>query len=315
MFTQFKKEFFVLALALVLVPYAMLIAPPHQYPSGITVHVADGMSVHALADALHDAGALQSPLTLRVIAKLSGIGRSIQAGTYSLGHPESLLTLLYRLSQGDTGLKPVSVFLPEGATSWEMAALLKWALGSDFDDALYAQLAAEHEGYLFPDTYIFTPGTSPRVVIEAQLRQFKIQTDTLQQLIASSSRPLSDVVIMASIIEREARKPETMQRVSSILWKRIEIDMPLQVDAVFGFIKSTTTYNPSFKDLEIVSPYNTYRNKGLPPGPISNPGIEALRAALTPTPTPYLFYLTGIDGKMYYARTFAEHVSNRRYLR
>ncbi|MBP9816793.1 MAG: endolytic transglycosylase MltG, partial [Candidatus Pacebacteria bacterium] len=103
--------------------------------------------------------------------------------------------------------------------------------------------------------------------------------------------------------------------VSGILWNRIELGMPLQVDAVFGYIQDTQTYSPSFDDLEIESPYNTYRNKGLPPGPIANPGVNSILAAVTPTKTEYLYYLTGRDGKMYYAETFEAHKANRaRYL-
>ena len=120
---------------------------------------------------------------------------------------------------------------------------------------------------------------------------------------------------MASILEKEARKLETRKVIAGILWKRIEIGMPLQVDAVFGYIHATSTYSPTFEDLEVDSPYNTYTNRGLPPGPIGNPGLESIRAALEPTKTPYLYYLTGKDGFMYYAKTFDQHVANRRFLR
>ena len=127
--------------------------------------------------------------------------------------------------------------------------------------------------------------------------------------------PTRDVIIMASMLEKEARQLETRRVIAGILWKRLERGMPLQVDAVFGYILDRDTFSPSLNDLSINSPYNTYTHTGLPPGPIGNPGLESLDAALHPVETPYWYYLTGADGTMHYARTFAEHVANRKYLK
>ena len=120
---------------------------------------------------------------------------------------------------------------------------------------------------------------------------------------------------MASILQKEVRQPDTMKMVSGILWKRLSIGMALQVDAVFGYIFNKPTYSPSLDDLAVDSLYNTYKYRGLPPGPISNPGLDAIEAALTPTPSKYLYYLTGKDGTMHYATTFEQHIDNRKYLR
>ena len=124
------------------------------------------------------------------------------------------------------------------------------------------------------------------------------------------------VVTMASILEKETKVGEDRAVVSGILWKRVSIGMALQVDAVFGYIHNTDTYHPSLDDLEVDSPYNTYRNPDLPPGPIGNPGIDALRAALSPVSSKYLYYLSGKDGTVHYAETFEGHKKNRElYLR
>lgn len=121
---------------------------------------------------------------------------------------------------------------------------------------------------------------------------------------------------MASLIEREAKTDEDRKTIAGILWNRIDLKMPLQVDAVFGYIKGIDTYHPTSEDLSIESPYNTYLHAGLPPTPISNPGLESLHAAATPTKTDYLYYLTGKDGVMHYAKTFEEHKANRaKYLK
>ena len=128
--------------------------------------------------------------------------------------------------------------------------------------------------------------------------------------IAASGHSFSDIIIMASLIEREARRSEDRRMVAGVLWNRIKKGMPLQVDAVFGYIYGRTTYSPSFDDLKIDSPYNTYKYAGLPAGPICNPGLDAIEAALHPAETKYLYYLTGRDGLMRYATTYALHKAN-----
>jgi UPF0755 protein len=121
---------------------------------------------------------------------------------------------------------------------------------------------------------------------------------------------------MASLLEREANTAKDRRIVAGILWERLKIGMPLQVDAVFSYILEKDAYAPLFEDLKIESPYNTYLYRGLTPTPIGNPGIDAILAAAEPTKTKYLYYLTGKDGHMYYATTFAGHQSNReKYLR
>lgn len=129
------------------------------------------------------------------------------------------------------------------------------------------------------------------------------------------NRKISDVIIMASILEGEAL-PKDRQVVAGILWKRLSIGMPLQVDATFRYINGKGTYDLTADDLKIDSPYNTYIHKGLPPGPISNPGIDAISASLNPIPTKYLYYLTEKDGTIHYAKTFTEHIANKnKYLK
>jgi UPF0755 protein len=115
---------------------------------------------------------------------------------------------------------------------------------------------------------------------------------------------------MASIVEREARTPQDQALVAGILWHRIAIGMRLQVDAVFGYLHQQDNYQATQDDLSAPSPYNTYRMDGLPPGPISNPGLNALEASLSPASSTYLYYVTGKDGTMHYANTFAEHQKN-----
>jgi UPF0755 protein len=208
----------------------------------------------------------------------------------------------------------VRVTIPEGLNSFEIARLLKKSLG-EFDEQAFARSAAKEEGHLFPETYFFLPGTPAQSIIDAMTAEYRTRIQPYEGEIIASGRSVDEIITMASVIEKEARKFETMKIVSGILWERIQRGMPLQVDAVFGYILGKSGYAPSFADLKIESPYNTYINRGLPPGPIANPGINSIEAALRPTKTAYIYYLTGRDGKMYYAKTFEQHVANRSKLR
>ena len=291
--------------------YAAFIAPTHAYPAGTVVHIESGASITAVARTLQLNGALSSTVGFTFFSSLLG---GVQAGTYALSNRQTSFTLAYRMAEGITGLEPLRVTIPEGSTVREIGERLERTL-QDFDGAAFVHAATPYEGYLYPETYLFLPGTPVEVVIRTMRAEYEKKVSPLRAQIASSSRSEADTIVMASILEREARKLETKKIVSGILWKRIELDMPLQVDAVFGYINATTTYSPTFEELKVDSPYNTYTNKGLPPGPISAPGLESIMAALEPTQTPYVYYLTGADGRMYYARTFEVHVANRRHLR
>jgi UPF0755 protein len=291
--------------------YAIFVAAPARFPEGTLFSVEEGSSITDVATRLGERHVVASPLIFKVAARAYG---GVQAGSYGLAEPQSVLTLARRLSQGDTGLSPVSVTIPEGSTNRDIIAILETSV-PEFDVTAFATLIEDKEGYLFPDTYQFFPGTPPSVVYARFSDRYESQVAPLRDAIKTSGHTEHEILTMASILEKEARKFETKQMVAGILWKRIEIGMPLQVDAVFGFIYGKPTFSPTFDELEVDSPYNTYKNKGLPPGPIGNPGLDSIRAALEPVSSPYLYYLTGVDGTMYYSRTFDQHVDNRRYLR
>jgi len=160
------------------------------------------------------------------------------------------------------------------------------------------------EGYLFPDTYLFLPFAETEQIIGTMTDNFKKKAGDVGK----------DIVIMASLIEKEVPDIGDRKIVSGILWKRLKLGMALQVDAVFPYI--TGKQKVLSDDLKIDSPYNTYLHKGLPPGPISNPGLDAVEAAKNPQETSYLYYLSGKDGKTHFAKTFAEHLKNKeKYLR
>ncbi len=310
---QRNSAFLVGVLLIASLAYALAVAPPLYYPEGESIHISSGSTVENAAVVLQQRGALHSILAFKIAVLVSG-NHGVQAGTYALQSPENVFQLAYRLQFGVTGLQPIRVTIPEGSTSWDIAELLSSAVG-DFEVEHFLEMAKEREGYLFPDTYYFLPGTPPDVVIATMEAAYEKNVAPLRVRFAAAGKSEHEILTMASLLQKEARQFETMQLVSGILWARIERGMPLQVDAVFGYIYQRDTFSPLFSDLEVDSPYNTYKYKGLPPGPIANPGIDAIQAALEPTRSPYLFYLTGADGTMHYARTFEEHKANRVFLR
>lgn len=289
----------------------LLIGAPWPFPSGTVVVVPPGVSARGAAELLVEARVVREPFVLELLWRANGAGAVIRPGTYRFAEPEDALTVARRLATASYGIPAVRITFPEGVTVLDMATKISKAMpgisASDFISA-----AGPYEGYLFPDTYTFQPAdTAPDIVTRMQ-KDFSRKIAPLVPDIADSGHSLSDIVIMASIIEREAARPEDRAMISGILWNRIRLGMPLQVDAVFGYINSRATYSPSFRDLAVNSPYNTYVNTGLPPGAICNPGISSIEAALHPAKTSYLYYLTGRDGLMHYAKTYAGQLANER---
>ena len=287
----------------------LLIAPPRPFPTGVVIIMKEGETGQQLAQALGEAQVIREPRLLDLYLKASGKGALIRSGAYRFDEPISLPRVAWRLTHGIFGIPPVTITFAEGATVLDMARKISKAL-PEISQADFISLAMPYEGYLFPDTYSFQPSASANTVVTDMRRTFTEKTAPLAGDIAASGHSLSDIIIMASIVEREAARPEDKRMVAGILWNRVAKGMPLQVDAVFGYIYSRATYSPSYTDLGVDSPYNTYSHAGLPPGPISNPGLDSIEAAIHPAKTNYLYYLTGRDGLMHYATTYAGHKAN-----
>jgi UPF0755 protein len=186
----------------------------------------------------------------------------------------------------------------------------------NFDKKKFLEITSNQEGYLFPDTYFLYVNVTAEELVEKLRGNFNEKIKTVDEEIEASNKSFSDILIMASIIEKEVATPEDRAIVSGVLWKRIKKGMPLQVDATLGYVTGRTSAQLTVDDLKSTSPYNTYTHKGLPPTPICNPGLDAIKSALNPKDSPYYFYLTGNDGITYFAKTFDEHKKNKeKYLR
>lgn len=307
-----KKLFGTLVIGVFLV-CAWALLPPFSYPRGETVQIPKGATVREASRTLKEKGAIRTALPFEIAVRLVS-QNGVREGLYLLSESENVISLALRLSRGVHNVAAVKVTIPEGYTNKEIAAAVTEAI-PDFNADRFLDLATKDEGYLFPDTYFFMPNASPETVQRTLRLAFTEKIAPYEAEIAASGRTLHEILTMASLIEEEARQPSTRKIVSGILWKRIDIGMALQVDAVFAYIMGIPGYAPKGGDLDIDSPYNTYTNRGLPPAPIANPGLDSIEAALRPTETEYLYYLTGKDGTMHYAETFEQHVANRKHLR
>jgi len=303
----------VVLLFILMVLYGVFFAAPANYPADTLFRVKKGSTLAEAASALKEKHLINFATLFQVIARTYKNNGTIVAGEYSFSEPQSILTIAKRLVDGDFELAPVRVRVLDGLSALQISQQLKREL-PDFDaDAFYA-LALPKEGMLFPDTYFFLPGNDPELVVSAMVDNFNVHIREVEVAtsISAFGKPINEVLVMASLLEREAPETQDRRLIAGILWKRIEIDMMLQVDAVFPYIIGKNSFNLTRADLLTDSPYNTYTNKGLPPGPIGNPSIDAIVSAVTPIKTNYLFYLSGRDGKMYYSATYAQHLEKKR---
>jgi UPF0755 protein len=287
---------------------------PRDFPQHARLTIEEGATLGVVSDSLAQFHIIDSPLWFKLFVTIRSGERSIRAGEYLFDTKLDMLGVIKKLTHGDYGFALVKVTIPEGFSIRQIADVLAHKLES-FSTEKFVQLAREKEGYLFPETYTFATNADPQTVVNKMTQIFEQKIEPLKNEIASSKHSLKEITTMASLLEEEAKTPESRRIVSGILWNRIAISMPLQVDAAFLYINGKTTYELTKQDLAINSPYNTYRNKGLPPTPISNPGFDSLDAAVHPTQSPYLYYLSERDGTMHYAKTYAEHLRNKaRYI-
>lgn len=288
--------------------FCFSISPRPDFPAGKVINVSQGESLEQITNELKTVHIIRSAFIFRSAVILLGSEKKVVAGDYLLKKPENTLTLAYRFAFGKTDIELTKITIPEGWSVKQITSYLPSRL-PNFDGVKFQNLASSSEGYLFPDTYFVSPNITPELLMGKMENNFQQKINSVPQ-IKNSDKPIFQVVIMASMLEDEATNTRDRQIVAGILWKRLTLGMPLQVDSTISYITGKSLDKLSSSDLKINSPYNTYLHTGLPPKPIDNPGLDSLTAAVMPTETPYFYYLTGKDGQMHYATTFAEHQKN-----
>lgn len=288
-----------------------LFIAPRDFPVGILIKVERGMTLDDISTLLYEKDVVRSKFVFTTLVTLLAGDRGSLAGDYFFSIPETAWGMATRITRGEYGLDPIRITFPEGVTVAEIVEVIDSKLPS-FDKWAFVKLSQGKEGYLFPDTYFFLPNVGSEEIIREMSENFANKLAALAETIEKSGKTQEEIIIMASIIEREAITFKDKQIVSGILWKRIEIGMPLQVDAPFVYAINRGSFELTRADLKTDSPYNTYTRKGLPIGPIANPGLDSIIAAIEPTETPYLFYLSDRYSKMHYAKDFEGHKKNRR---
>jgi UPF0755 protein len=310
-FFSSRRTFIICAALLAL--FIAFFHTPRTFVPETLVSIPTGTPFSEAARLLKESHVITSASLLRIAMLAGGGAEAMKAGDYLFERPEGTLSVARRLANGRYDLVTVRVLLPEGSTSKDMGRLLAEKL-PHIDSNMFGREARGFEGYLFPDTYFFLPTATSGDVISVLRTTFEEKARGVLSA-GTSTFSAADVVVMASILEEEAKTPEDKRIVAGILWKRVREGMRLQVDAPFVYLLGKASHELTGDNLDLDSPYNTYRYEGLPPAPISNPGLESIEAALRPTETPYWFYLSDSEGTIHYAEMFEEHVANKqRYI-
>ena len=311
--------------------------PPTVVPTStpgesLIVTIQEGQTAQEVGDKLEDEGVISSGLLFRVLVGLQGYEDKLVAGDYEFEKGTPTLEVLERIRRGQTA--PLVVVIREGLRAEEIAELMEskqvvsaedflQAIKSWYEfDFLYTKpYWANLEGYLFPDTYFFNRNMTAEEVVRQILENFDQRLNSeLRQEAAVAGLSMHTVLTLASVVEREAQVPEERPIIADVFLKRLRRGMPLEADptvqyalgndpasvAEYGYWKQDLTQ----ADLEVDSPYNTYRYTGLPRGPICNPGLDSIQAVIRPAQTDYLYFVAKEDGSHAFAETLEEHLRN-----
>lgn len=287
-----------------------------EEPETATVTVREGDTLAEVADELERTGVVGSATFFKVRARLAGGETGVKPGAYRLERGESTEGILATLSSEEEDISTYAVTIPEGLTIRQTAGVVAEAGGgvpaaefesaaasSAYDYAFLAEPAVRStEGFLFPKRYEFQKGTGARSLVDRMLEQYLRETAELDFAAAKEKLDLTEyqIVIVASLVEKEAANPEERALVAAVIYNRLREDMPLQIDASVQYAIGEPKERLSLDDLQVESPYNTYENRGLPPGPIASPSKASLQAALEPARTDYLYYVLEAGGKKHF---------------
>jgi UPF0755 protein len=295
----------------------------------IVFTIKKGEGGKEIADNLKATGLIKMGIFFRIYNIFKGTSGKLQAGYYSLSSSMAVPEIVKKFISGDvvtenitiiegSNLKDIAKYLGEiGFSEETFLRLTKNDFSEKFDFLKDKPKDLDLEGYLFPDTYQIAKDESLENIINKMLQNFdKKLTSDLRTEIKNQGKTIFEIITIASMIEKEVKILEDKKIVSGILWKRLGNKIPLQVDATISFITGKKAMNISAEETEIDSPYNTYKYRGLPLGPISNPGLESILASIFPESSEYWYYLSTPEGRTIFSKTLEEHnIAKEKYLK
>jgi UPF0755 protein len=298
--------------------FGWLSSPASKTPRLVTVEIKPGMRTSKIAAALAEKNAIRSRLAFTIIAKYTGKSDKLKAGEYEIDASNDAATILARIVEGKSILHQITI--PEGLTLAQIARLLGGRGIADEASLIKAardpKLLADFgipgrdaEGYLMPETYTFRKDMSGDDVIRRMINLFMARSRPIvEKYQGASQMEFHAVLTLASIIEKEGANPEEFPKISAVFHNRLRLGMPLQADPTVIYANPNYDGNIHKKDLSIDSPYNTYKYRGLPPGPIANPSLRAIEAAYAPLSVDYLYFVAMGNGRgHYFSTTLEEH--------
>lgn len=316
----------VLALAAAVFYTYQISRPASTNPRPVEFTIEQGQSSTAISQNLKAAELIRSPFFFELYAWQTGLDNKLQPGEYQLPGNLSLKDILKILTAVKL-IKEKQIRIIEGWTFENIGEYLeqegvatkdefmnvvqyKQQWWENYDFLALKPRDVDLEGYLFPDTYRVYEGAKLQTVLVKMLDNFdKKITSELRAEIVRQGKTLHEILTLASILEKEVNTYEDRRTAAGIFYKRLNLGMPLQADSTVNYVSGKNVSRATQSDLQIDSPYNTYKYRGLPPGPICNPGLSAIKAAIYPEATSYLYFLTTPDGEVIYSKTHAEHVA------
>ncbi len=295
--------------------YFFIAEAPENFPKDQFIEIKSGSPLSVIADEFEKQGVISSATLFKIGVYATGNQQQLKSGTYYFTKPLRIEEIIRKVINGSFEVPTERVTILEGQAAYQFASSIAQALPLIDEAELLSLIQQEKkEGYLYPDTYFFPQDAEEDDVIRIMEKNFTKKIEKYVADIEKSPYTLDQILTMASLVENEAGAAsyDTKRKVAGVLWNRVGVNMPIQADAVFSYIYQEHLPRVLFRHLEVESPYNIYKYTGLPPGPIGNPSIEAIRATIDPIDTDYLFYLTGFDGKFYYSKTNSGHEQNRR---
>ena len=298
--------------------------------------IQNGQSVEQIAVNLEDEGFIAGKDFFKIYVLKEKLASGLQAGSYELSPSMTIAQMTNLFIGGKIKGNEILITIPEGLSNKEIDkkladnSLINEEEFTNFDNNIKQAFLLKYEflsdtpsniglqGYYFPDTYKYYINSSTEEIAVKMLDNFDFKlTDDLRGEIKKQNKTIFEIVVLASIIEKEAGNFKDMKKISSVFQNRLEVGKALESDATINYITNTGRAQSTYEDLKVDSPYNTYKYSGLPPGPISNPGIEAIKAVIYPEKTDYFYFLTKKEnGEAVFSKTYQEHLKNKyKYLK